>query len=67
MSYKSKDTLSINQWKIKSLPPESRPDEKLESYGAASLSDAELLAIIIRTGFRGYNSVRLAEAILKCG
>ena len=65
MSYKSKDTLSINQWKIKSLPPESRPDEKLESYGAASLSDAELLAIIIRTGFRGYNSVRLAEDILK--
>ena len=67
MSYKSKDTLSINQWKIKSLPPESRPDEKLESYGAASLSDAELLAIIIRTGFRGYNSVKLAEDILKCG
>ena len=67
MSYKSKDTLSINQWKIKSLPPESRPDEKLESYGAASLSDAELLAIIIRTGFRGYNSVRRAEDILKCG
>ena len=67
MSYKSKDALSINQWKIKSLPPESRPDEKLESYGAASLSDAELLAIIIRTGFRGYNSVRLAEDILKCG
>ena len=67
MSYKSKETLSINQWKIKSLPPESRPDEKLESYGAASLSDAELLAIIIRTGFRGYNSVRLAEDILKCG
>ena len=58
---------TINQWKIKSLPPESRPDEKLESYGAASLSDAELLAIIIRTGFRGYNSVRLAEDILKCG
>ncbi|MBQ5918913.1 MAG: DNA repair protein RadC [Lachnospiraceae bacterium] len=57
----------MNQWKIKSLPPESRPDEKLESYGAASLSDAELLAIIIRTGFRGYNSVRLAEDILKCG
>lgn len=67
MSYKSKETLSINQWKIKSLPPESRPDEKLESYGAASLSDAELLAIIIRTGFQGYNSVRLAEDILKCG
>ena len=66
MSYKSKDTLSINQWKIKSLPPESRPDEKLESYGAASLSDAELLAIIIRTGFQGYNSVRLAEDILNC-
>ena len=67
MYYTSKDSLSNNQWKIKSLPLESRPDEKLESYGASSLSDAELLAIIIRTGFQGYNSVRLAEDILNCG
>ena len=66
MSYTSKDSLSNNQWKIKSLPLESRPDEKLERYGALSLSDAELLAIIIRTGFQGYNSVRLAEDILNC-
>ena len=66
MSYTSKDALSNNQWKIKSLPLESRPDEKLERYGALSLSDAELLAIIIRTGFQGYNSVRLAEDILNC-
>lgn len=66
MSYTSKDSLPNNQWKIKSLPLESRPDEKLESCGASSLSDAELLAIIIRTGFQGYNSVRLAEDILNC-
>ncbi len=54
----------VNQWNIKRLPPECRPDERLELYGAEALSDAELLAVIIRTGFQGTNSVRLAESIL---
>lgn len=56
----------VNQWNIKKLPPECRPDERLETYGAEVLSDAELLAVIIRTGFQGTNSVRLAENILSC-
>lgn len=67
MSYTSEKLTPDNQWKIKNLPPESRPDEKLTHFGEKALTDAELLAIIIRTGFRGYNSVRLAEDILKCG
>ena len=67
MSYTSEKLTPDNQWKIKSLPPESRPDEKLECYGERALTDAELLAIIIRNGFKGYNSVRLAEDIIKCG
>lgn len=67
MSYTSNNLILENQWKIKNLPLESRPDEKLECMGAASLTDAELLAIIIRNGFHGYNSVRLAEDIIKCG
>lgn len=56
--------MPVNQWNIKALPPECRPDERLELYGAEALSDAELLAVIIRTGFQGTNSVRLAESIL---
>lgn len=67
MSYTSEKLKPDNPWKIKSLPPESRPDEKLECYGEMALTDAELLAIIIRNGFKGYNSVRLAEDIIKCG
>ncbi len=55
---------TVNQWNIKRLPKECRPDERLELYGAEALSDAELLAVIIRTGFQGTNSVRLAESIL---
>lgn len=56
--------ITVNQWNIKRLPPECRPDERLDLYGAEALSDAELLAVIIRTGFHGTNSVRLAESIL---
>lgn len=65
MAYINEDMkLPVNQWNIKTLPPECRPDERLEMYGAEALSDAELLAVIIRTGFQGTNSVRLAESIL---
>lgn len=67
MSYTSEKFTPDNQWKIKNLPPESRPDEKLMYLGEKALTDAELLAIIIRNGFKGYNSVRLAEDIIKCG
>ena len=67
MSYLSNNLIPNNQWKIKNLPQDSRPDEKLENYGEMSLSDAELLAIIIRNGFQGYNSVRLAQDIIQCG
>ena len=40
------------------------PYEKFEKYGAESLSDAELLAIIIRTGTKDSNSVALGKKIL---
>jgi len=49
---------------IKSLSTENRPYEKCLSQGPASLSDAELLAVIIRTGTKGVNSVDLAERVL---
>lgn len=65
MKYTSKEQLPMSQWKIKSMPQESRPDEKLEQLGAEALCDEELLAIIIRTGFQGNNSVCLAEQILR--
>ena len=50
---------------IKELPQSERPYEKLELYGEKSLSNAELLAIIIKTGTKEYTSVDIARQILK--
>lgn len=51
-------------YNIKELPLTERPYEKLEKYGPAALTDAELLAIIIRTGSRKEASTLLASRIL---
>ena len=51
--------------KIKELPYSERPYEKLELYGEKALSDAELLAIIIKTGTKEETSVTLAQRILR--
>lgn len=50
--------------KIKQLPELERPYEKLEWYGEKVLSNAELLAIIIKTGTKQETSVQLAQRIL---
>lgn len=50
--------------KIKELPISERPYEKLELYGEKALSEAELLAIIIKTGTKEETSVELAKRIL---
>lgn len=43
---------------------EERPYEKCERFGAENLTDAELLAVILRTGTRGENSLELARHLL---
>ena len=50
--------------KIKELPKSERPYEKLEKYGEKMLSNAELLAIIIKTGTKEENSIDIANRIL---
>ncbi len=50
--------------KMKELPELERPYEKLEWYGEKVLSNAELLAIIIKTGNKEETSVQLAQKIL---
>lgn len=50
---------------IKSIPADDRPQEKLLKYGANTLSDSELIAVIIRTGNKDENAVMLAQRILK--
>jgi DNA repair protein RadC len=51
--------MAITDW-----PMEERPREKLLLKGAASLSDAELLAIFLRTGIPGLNAVDLSRRLL---
>lgn len=51
--------------KMKELPISERPYEKLETYGAESLTNSELLAIIIKTGTKEDTAVGLAQKILK--
>ena len=50
--------------RIKELPLSERPYEKLENYGAEKLSNAELLAIIIKTGTKDYSVISIAQKIL---
>ncbi|MDO6706298.1 MULTISPECIES: DNA repair protein RadC [unclassified Photobacterium] len=50
---------------LKHLPQEARPREKLLQRGAGALSDAELLAIFLRTGLPGLNVVELAGRLLE--
>jgi len=50
---------------FKDLPAEARPREKLIARGAASLSDAELLALLLRTGVAGKNVLLLAQELLE--
>jgi DNA repair protein RadC len=52
--------MAISQW-----APEERPRERLLASGASVLSDAELVAILLRTGVRGKSAVDLARELLE--
>jgi DNA repair protein RadC len=49
---------------LKSLPPDARPREKLLARGPAALGDAELLALLLRTGIQGKNVLVMAQEVL---
>src|ERR1700682_2714565 len=53
-------SMAIRDW-----PSDERPREKLLNRGAAALSDAELLAILLRTGTRGRSAVDVARDVLR--
>ncbi|MGD0016534.1 MAG: DNA repair protein RadC [Verrucomicrobiia bacterium] len=50
---------------IREMPESDRPRERLKQRGAVSLSNAELLAILLRTGVKGQSAVQLAQELLK--
>jgi DNA repair protein RadC len=49
---------------IRSWPKDDRPREKLLKKGAGTLSNSELLAIILRTGIKGESAIDLARLII---
>ncbi len=61
--------MSEDEWvqynpKIADMPLADRPRERLLAFGASALSNAELLAVILRVGAVRQNAVRLAEVLL---
>lgn len=52
--------------KIKDLPVSERPYERLEKYGPEMLSEAELLAIIIKNGTKEKTAIQVAQEVLSC-
>jgi DNA repair protein RadC len=50
---------------LHNLPTDMLPREKLLARGASALSDAELLALLLRTGIRGKNVLQMAQELLQ--
>ena len=51
--------------RIHDLPAQDRPRERLVAHGADKLSNAELIAILLRTGMKGMSAIHIAEQLLK--
>src|SRR6266699_351642 len=55
----------MSQIKIREMPQEERPREKLAAHGSSALTDPELIAILLRTGVVGANAVEVGRELLK--
>jgi DNA repair protein RadC len=51
--------------RIQDLPAQDRPRERLVAMGADNLSNAELIAILLRTGMKGMSAIHIAEQLLR--
>ena len=54
----------MSQLKIREMPRDERPREKLAAHGASALTDPELIAILLRTGIRGANAIEVGRKLL---
>jgi len=59
------DSLLTYTDKLKALCVHERPQERMESHGAAHMRDSELLALVLRNGTAGCHVLQVAESILK--
>lgn len=61
----SNESCAVDATRLQELPIDERPREKAERHGFQTLSDAELLAIFIRTGIPGKNALAVARDLLR--
>ena len=51
--------------RLKDQPASERPRERLVAHGAEALSNAELIAILLRTGLKGVNAVEVGKQLIQ--
>lgn len=59
------DSFMAEGMRLKDQPASERPRERLAALGAEALSQAELIAILLRTGLKGMNAVAVAGVLLQ--
>ena len=61
---RGRSRINMQPLKIREMPKEERPREKLAAHGAAALTNPELIAILLRTGVPGENVIEVARKLL---
>ncbi len=52
--------------RIKDMPDRERPRERLAALGPDALTDAELIAILLRTGMKGQSAIEIGRELVQC-
>jgi DNA repair protein RadC len=65
MNYGDSPNVSDDSGRLKDQPAGERPRERLVQHGAAALSAAELIAILVRTGLRGVNALDIGKQLVQ--
>ena len=63
--FNEKAVTSKSSFTLRDVPVQDRPRERMLRFGASSLSDSELLAVLLRTGTINESAVTLAQRVLK--
>src|SRR2546428_2828283 len=65
MKQSDRGTNAVPTLKIREMPQDERPREKLLARGVDALTDPELIAILLRTGLPGANAVEVARQLIE--
>ncbi|MDO4177790.1 MAG: DNA repair protein RadC [Phascolarctobacterium sp.] len=66
-THRDDEQLVIPEQNLKNIPLEDRPREKMARLGASSLSDAELMAVLLRTGTKEQSALSIGQDLTKNG